>query len=113
MSLRLAGGNFSNEGRVEVFYHGIWGTICTNGWDLNDAKVVCRSLGLPAATYALRNGLFVSGLSRITTWMADLRCPGAEKSITLCPHQGWGNSPSYCSNSYYAASVVCGNPQGQ
>ena len=32
------------EGRVEVQYHELWGTICNNQWTINNAHVVCRSV---------------------------------------------------------------------
>ena len=42
--MRLVGGtNYS--GRVEIEYEGIWGTICDRGFDINDAKVICRMKG--------------------------------------------------------------------
>ena len=43
--VRLVGGNSSSEGRVEMCYRGVWGSICYNGWDNFDAAVVCRQLG--------------------------------------------------------------------
>ena len=45
--MQLVGGSSTSEGRVEICQDGVWGTVCDNDWDRNDATVVCRQLGWP------------------------------------------------------------------
>ena len=40
--IRIEGGRNQYEGRVEVFYNGMWGTICDDNWDLDDARYTCN-----------------------------------------------------------------------
>ena len=43
--IRLSDGASEFEVRVEVCISGVWGTVCDDFWDANDAAVVCRQLG--------------------------------------------------------------------
>ena len=43
--VRLADGTMEGQGRVEVCVNGVWGTVCSNSWDENEALVVCKQLG--------------------------------------------------------------------
>lgn len=100
--MRLVGGTAPNQGRVEIFYNGIWGTICHDYWELPDANVLCRQLGFDGALLALRSAAYGQGTGVI--WMDDVDCTGNEKSIFQCRHKGWGMGN--CDHGK-DASVIC------
>ena len=103
MSLRLQGPLHDyGTGRVEVFYNGTWGTICDAGWDIKDARVVCRQLGYKDAARALYRNQVSSGSGQI--WLQNVECTGSERNITSCFHRGWGDT--YCSH-YRDVGVEC------
>ena len=100
--LRLANGNRKSEGRVEIFYYGIWGTVCNAFWDLRDAIVVCRQLGYSSALTAKGKASFGTGIGQI--WLDNVECLGNESSIDMCPSNEWGDNN--CGH-HEDASVVC------
>ena len=46
LQVRLAGSENFHEGRVEIRYDTRWGTVCDDGWDIDDGDVICKMLGL-------------------------------------------------------------------
>jgi len=43
--IRLVGGTTEFEGRVEICWNEVWGTVCDDFWSTFDAIVACRQLG--------------------------------------------------------------------
>uniref|UniRef100_S4RE54 SRCR domain-containing protein n=1 Tax=Petromyzon marinus TaxID=7757 RepID=S4RE54_PETMA len=102
VEVRLVGGGNACQGRVEVLYRKIWGTVCDDFWDLQDAEVVCHQLGCGSAVSALGNAFYGVGSGRI--WMDNVQCNGSESQLSQCRQNGWGTHD--CSH-VEDASVIC------
>eukprot|EP00057_Strongylocentrotus_purpuratus_P011988 XP_011666462.1 PREDICTED: deleted in malignant brain tumors 1 protein-like [Strongylocentrotus purpuratus] len=99
--VRLVSGSNDAEGRVEVMYEGSWGTICDDGWDLRDARVVCRMLGFDGALDAPGSARFDQGSGRILLVLVN--CDGTEDNLADCAHAGIDRYP--CSHTEDAGAV--------
>ena len=69
-----------------------WGGICDNGYDINDAHVICRMLGFPSAIAALKSpiafGLYGTAPSGSNFTLDNLNCNGKESSVFHCSLTG-------------------------
>ena len=95
LDVRIVGNSARNEGRVEVYYNDTWGTVCDNGWDIKDARVVCRQLGFSDAEAAYKGSNVSDGNGQV--WLDDVDCTGDESSLFSCRHDGWGGH--HCAHS--------------
>ena len=71
-----------------MYYYDEWGTVCDEGWDLDDAQVVCRQLGYGPPIAARYRAYYGQGSGQI--WLDNLNCNGDESTIGECRHAGWG-----------------------
>ncbi|XP_077490505.1 neurotrypsin-like [Amblyomma americanum] len=91
LEVRLTGGPHPLSGRLELRKHGIWGTVCDDGFGPAEARVACTMLGvanasvtvLPSAAY---------GPGRGPIWLDDVSCSGRERSLEECRSSSWGHN---------------------
>lgn len=100
--VRLVGGGSQCAGRVEVFHRGLWGTVCSDYWNIKAAAVVCRELGCGEAVDALHNSSLESESKPI--WMDDVICKGSESTLKNCGSTLYGKHD--CDHSK-DAGVIC------
>ncbi|CAM4452770.1 unnamed protein product [Caretta caretta] len=82
--VRLVGDQGPCAGRVEVFLHGRWGTVCSLGWNTASFSILCGSLGcgspletssMPASGHSLAlHGLLcgpADHISQCSSWLSE------------------------------------------
>ena len=110
IEVRLVDGLYPGDGYVQTRCpNSTWGTVCTDHWDLRDANVVCRQLGLPYAYESEAKGLGSStDLGDVV--VSNVYCTGEEETFgecrlenngPACSGSGPGIRCSECKLNYY------------
>ena len=72
-----------------MLYNNTWGTVCDDSWAADDARVVCRQMGLPYGNSEALSFAAVGEGSRLI-WLDNVNCSGSERNLGECSHSGWG-----------------------
>ena len=78
----LVGRNTSNESEVEIFINGLWGSVCSSGWNIDAGDVVCHELGYIGANSVTSIPIPIDGTK--VSWIDDVICVGNETELTAC-----------------------------
>ena len=87
-----------------MHYNGSWGTVCDEGFDMEDAFVVCRQLFSTFPANFKLGSYFGRGTFPVV--LDDLQCSGTETHLQDCLHRGLGEHRPKC-NKGNEAGVVC------
>uniref|UniRef100_A0A8C4SKV3 Soluble scavenger receptor cysteine-rich domain-containing protein SSC5D n=1 Tax=Erpetoichthys calabaricus TaxID=27687 RepID=A0A8C4SKV3_ERPCA len=88
--LRLVSEEYDCAGKLEVFYNGTWGDVCTNGIDSTTVSVICNQLGCGDSGF-LKEGKY-DGKGRRVKWLDGVTCHGYESVLWECPSSPWGEN---------------------
>ncbi|XP_051813975.1 scavenger receptor cysteine-rich type 1 protein M130-like isoform X2 [Acanthochromis polyacanthus] len=78
-SVRLVGGTHRCSGRLQVKRNQVWSSVCSDGFDLQDAEVVCRELGCGSPS-GFKEELY----GEAPEWIPEFRCGGHESALLHC-----------------------------
>ncbi|XP_067665055.1 uncharacterized protein [Haliotis asinina] len=120
-TFRLVGNTLVSSYRIPTTSYGAvqyrdptgWKPVCDSGWDDNDAKVLCRSMGY-------RDGSALSG-SKLSPYTynpplytlrsrTNLNCSGSEANIFNCTNQQRRRD---CNNKRFASAICYSQPKDE
>ncbi|XP_051813980.1 scavenger receptor cysteine-rich type 1 protein M130-like isoform X4 [Acanthochromis polyacanthus] len=78
-SVRLENGTDRCSGRLQVKRNQVWSSVCSDGFDLQDAEVVCRELGCGSPS-GFKEELY----GEAPEWIPEFRCGGHESALLHC-----------------------------
>ncbi|XP_051800727.1 scavenger receptor cysteine-rich type 1 protein M130-like [Acanthochromis polyacanthus] len=78
-SVRLQNQTDLCSGRLQVKRNQVWSSVCSDGFDLQDAEVVCRELGCGSPS-GFKEELY----GEAPEWIPEFRCGGHESALLQC-----------------------------
>ncbi|KAM6033108.1 scavenger receptor cysteine-rich type 1 protein M130-like [Theristicus caerulescens] len=102
MALRLH--NSTNcSGRLQVFYNGTWGTVCSNSMTPQTVSLACKELGCGDGG-SLETRLPYGRVSG-PTWLDRVECGERNSSFWQCPSAPW--DPQSCDDLRDETHITC------
>ena len=97
--IRLVGGSDPSEGRVELFYEGVWGRVLQpstghsvyiyeSGYFIEYARAAVADVACRQTGYPYSEGLQSFGHGSGPAWLAISGCTGDEERVEQCRHLG-------------------------
>uniref|UniRef100_A0A8C4TQV4 CD163 molecule n=1 Tax=Falco tinnunculus TaxID=100819 RepID=A0A8C4TQV4_FALTI len=102
LALRLVNGN-DCAGRLEVFYNGTWGSICSNYMSQVTARTVCKHLNCGDDGEIASD--FQYGRGSGPTWLDHVECTEQHSSLWQCQSDPW--DPQSCDNRAEETHISC------
>ncbi|PKU44389.1 antigen -like [Limosa lapponica baueri] len=102
LALRLANGN-DCAGRLEVYYNGTWGSICSNHMSQLTAITVCKHLNCGDGGEIAEG--FRYGTGSGPTWLDHIECTEQHNSLWKCQSDPW--NPQSCDNRAEETHISC------
>ncbi|XP_074851518.1 scavenger receptor cysteine-rich type 1 protein M130-like [Carettochelys insculpta] len=90
-------------GRLEVFYNGTWGSVCSNQMSTVTAVIVCKQLHCGDGGYIAGDSTYGEGSG--PTWLDRVQCSEQHSSLWQCPSEPW-NAES-CDDRREETHITC------
>ncbi|XP_050767056.1 antigen WC1.1-like [Gymnogyps californianus] len=107
VALRLEN-NDGCSGRLQVFYNGTWGSICSNSMTLDTVSLACKELGCGDGG-SLETRLPYGRVSG-PAWLDNVQCGEKTSSFWQCPSTPW--NPQSCEDLRDEIHITCNGNLG-
>ncbi|KAM6184373.1 scavenger receptor cysteine-rich domain-containing protein SCART1-like [Sarcoramphus papa] len=91
------------SGRLQVFYNGTWGSICSNSMTLDTVSLACKELGCGDGG-SLETRLPYGRVSG-PAWLDNVQCGEKTSSFWQCPSTPW--NPQSCEDLQDEIHITC------